>query len=68
MLRIAFGSLVLLSAVMLAGGAAAAEKNRSLKIGDVGPVWDCADGHRRQVPQPGRLQGRQGPRHRLHLQ
>lgn len=44
MLRIAIGSLVLVSALMLAGGARAAEKNKKLKIGDAGPVWTALMG------------------------
>ena len=41
MLRYAIGIPVLVSAVVLASGARAAEK---LKIGDVGPAWSALDG------------------------
>jgi len=41
MLRYAFGILVLVSAINLASGAAAADK---LKVGDAGPVWTALGG------------------------
>ena len=41
MLRYAFGSLVLISAAMIAGSASAANK---LKTGDAGPAWTALDG------------------------
>jgi peroxiredoxin len=41
MLRYAFGSLALISAVMVASGASAANK---LKIGDAGPAWTALSG------------------------
>ena len=44
MLRYAITIPVLISAVVLASGARAAEKNKKLKIGDVGPVWTALTG------------------------